>query len=82
MISKEVAEYLKVRPRTIYSLAKSGQISSRKVCGGSRFKKEKADSWLSETRYWAYRGKGAQGSEGKQQPGFDKLCEGKDQSPP
>ena len=81
MTPKEAAEYLRVHVRTIYRLAKSGQIPSRRVGGSWRFKKEDVDSWFSETKYSVSRGKRAQRSEGKQQPGFDKLCEGKDQSP-
>jgi excisionase family DNA binding protein len=80
MTSKEVTEYLRVRPRTIYRLAKSGQISSRKVGKGWRFKKERVDSYLSETKYSASRGKRVQRSERKIQPVFDKSYEGKDQS--
>jgi len=81
MTPKELAEYLRVHVRTIYRLAKSGQIPSLKVGGSWRFKKENVDSWLSETKYSVSHGKRAQRSEGIQQPLFDKLSEGKDQSP-
>ena len=81
MTPKELAEYLRVHVRTIYHLAKSGQIPSLKVRGSWRFNKENVDSWLSETKYSAPRGKRVRRSEGKQQPSFDKLYEGKDQSP-
>lgn len=44
---REAAEYLSVHVRTIYRLAKNGEIPGRKVGGSWRFKKEALDRWLS-----------------------------------
>ncbi len=44
---RETAEYLNVHVRTIYRLAKSGDIPCRKVGGSWRFKKDALDQWLS-----------------------------------
>jgi len=44
---REAAEYLSVHVRTIYRLAKSGEIPCRKVGGSWRFKKDALDVWLS-----------------------------------
>ncbi len=43
---RQAAEYLSVHVRTIYRLAKHGQIPGRKVGGSWRFKKEIIDQWL------------------------------------
>jgi excisionase family DNA binding protein len=47
MTPREAAEYLSVHVRTIYRLAKNGNIPGRKVGGSWRFKKEALDDWLS-----------------------------------
>jgi excisionase family DNA binding protein len=47
MTPREAAEYLSVHVRTIYRLAKNGEIPCRKVGGSWRFKKEALDEWLS-----------------------------------
>jgi excisionase family DNA binding protein len=44
---REAAEYLSVHVRTIYRLAKFGEIPGRKVGGSWRFKKDTLDDWLS-----------------------------------
>ncbi len=44
---REAAEYLSVHVRTIYRLAKNGEIPGRKVGGRWRFKKDVLDKWLS-----------------------------------
>jgi excisionase family DNA binding protein len=44
---REAAEYLSVHVRTIYRLAKNGDIPGRKVGGSWRFKKDALDDWLS-----------------------------------
>ncbi len=53
---REAAEYLSVHVRTIYRLAKGGEIPCRKVGGSWRFKKEALDEWLS----WGKSGIGRQ----------------------
>ncbi len=45
---REAAEYLSIHVRTIYRLAKLGEIPGRKVGGSWRFKKDTLDAWLSE----------------------------------
>jgi excisionase family DNA binding protein len=47
MTPREAAEYLSVHVRTIYRLAKNGDIPGRKVGGSWRFKKNALDEWLS-----------------------------------
>jgi excisionase family DNA binding protein len=47
MTPREAAEYLSVHVRTIYRLAKKGEIPGRKVGGSWRFKKDALDEWLS-----------------------------------
>ena len=44
---REAAEYLSIHVRTIYRLAKHGEIPGRKVGGSWRFKKFTLDEWLS-----------------------------------
>jgi len=44
---REAAEYLSVHVRTIYRLAKNGEIPGRKIGGSWRFKKNALDEWLS-----------------------------------
>jgi len=44
---REAAEYLSVHVRTIYRLAKNGDIPGRKMGGSWRFKKDTLDEWLS-----------------------------------
>lgn len=44
---REAAEYLNVHIRTIYRLAKNGEIPGRKVGGSWRFKKNVLDELLS-----------------------------------
>ena len=47
MTPREAAEYLSIHVRTIYRLAKNGDIPCRKVGGSWRFKKDALDEWLS-----------------------------------
>ena len=47
MTPREAAEYLSVHVRTIYRLAKNGEIPGRKIGGSWRFKKDTLDEWLS-----------------------------------
>lgn len=47
MTPREAAEYFGVHVRTIYRLAKKGQIPGRKVGGSWRFRKDVLDEWLS-----------------------------------
>ena len=47
MTPREAAEYLSVHVRTIYRLAKNGEIPGRKIGGSWRFKKNALDEWLS-----------------------------------
>jgi excisionase family DNA binding protein len=47
MTPREAADYLSVHVRTIYRLAKNGEIPGRKVGGSWRFKKGALDEWLS-----------------------------------
>ena len=46
MTIDEVAQYLRVKKRTIYEWLKSGKIPAIKAVGQWRFKKDKIDDWL------------------------------------
>ncbi len=46
MTIEEVAEYLRVKKRTIYEWVKNGKIPAIKAVGQWRFKKGQIDSWL------------------------------------
>ena len=46
MTVKEVAAYLKMKPVTIYKLAKEGKIPAFRVASFWRFKKDLIDNWL------------------------------------
>jgi excisionase family DNA binding protein len=58
MTPREAAEYLSVHVRTIYRLAKNGNIPGRKIGGSWRFKKEALDDWLSWREDPSSNGKG------------------------
>jgi excisionase family DNA binding protein len=58
MTPREAAEYLSVHVRTIYRLAKNGNIPGRKIGGSWRFKKEALDDWLSWRENPSSNGKG------------------------
>jgi excisionase family DNA binding protein len=58
MTPREAAEYLSVHVRTIYRLAKNGDIPGRKVGGSWRFKKDALDEWLSWRENPSSNGKG------------------------
>jgi excisionase family DNA binding protein len=45
---KEVAQYLKVNERTIYRLAKKGEIPAFRVGSSWRFKINEIENWMSE----------------------------------
>ncbi len=45
---KELAEYLKMKPVTIYKLSKQGKIPAFRVASSWRYKKELIDKWLIE----------------------------------
>ena len=46
MNPREAADYLNVHVRTLYRLARKGNIPGRKVGGSWRFKKDLLDEWL------------------------------------
>ena len=46
MTIEEVADYLRVKKRTIYDWVKKKKIPAVKTVGQWRFKKEKIDAWL------------------------------------
>ncbi len=48
MTIEEVAEYLKLKPQTIYKWAQDGYIPAAKLGKEWRFKKSLIDSWLDE----------------------------------
>jgi excisionase family DNA binding protein len=48
MTVKEVAEYLKMKPVTIYKLAKEGRIPAFKVASFWRFNKDLIEKWANE----------------------------------
>ncbi len=48
MTARQVAEYLQVDERTIYKLARKGDVPSMKVSGQWRFKRALIDAWIEE----------------------------------
>jgi len=58
MTPREAAEYLSIHVRTIYRLAKNGEIPGRKIGGSWRFKKSALDEWLSSRENPSSKGKG------------------------
>ncbi len=46
MTIEEVANYLRVKKRTIYDWVKNGKIPAIKTVGQWRFKKQQIDVWL------------------------------------
>jgi excisionase family DNA binding protein len=48
MTVKEVAVYLKMKPVTIYKLAKEGRIPAFRVASFWRFKRDLIDKWLGD----------------------------------
>jgi excisionase family DNA binding protein len=49
---REAADYLSIHVRTIYRLAKNGEIPGRKVGGSWRFRKDILDDWFLEKTIW------------------------------
>lgn len=43
---EEVADYLKVTPRTIYTLAREGKLPAFKLGGVWRFRRSELQSWI------------------------------------
>jgi len=48
MTIEEVAKYLKLKPQTIYTWAKSGKIPAAKLEKEWRFKKSVIDKWFNQ----------------------------------
>ena len=46
MTIEEVADYLRVKKRTVYEWVKNGKIPGIKAVGQWRFKKMQIDTWL------------------------------------
>lgn len=46
MTLKQLAEYLKVSPRSIYKLVKEGTIPTFKIMNRWRFERSKIDQWI------------------------------------
>lgn len=52
MTVDDLADYLKVRPRTIYDWLKHNKIPALRLIGQWRFKKDRIDAWLeTKTRH-------------------------------
>lgn len=50
MMIKEVAEYLRIKEKTAYSLAAKGEIPGFKVGGSWRFKRSEINEWIEKNR--------------------------------
>ncbi|HHT9146950.1 MAG TPA: helix-turn-helix domain-containing protein [Candidatus Wunengus sp. YC61] len=48
MTIKQVAEYLKVSPRSIYKLVKDGAIPTFRIMNMWRFERSKIDQWINK----------------------------------
>jgi excisionase family DNA binding protein len=55
MTLEEVAEYLRVKPQTIYTWAQEGKIPAAKLGKEWRFKKSMIDKWFNEQMDEKYR---------------------------
>lgn len=51
MTLEELAEYLRVKKRTVYDWVKKGKIPAIKTVGQWRFKKEAIDAWLESSKH-------------------------------
>lgn len=51
MTVREVAEYLRMKPVTIYKHAQGGKIPAFKVGATWRFKKKTIDDWIAEQEH-------------------------------
>lgn len=51
MTLEELAEYLRVKKRTVYDWVKKGKIPAIKTVGQWRFKKEAIDAWLDSGKH-------------------------------
>lgn len=51
---KEVAEYLSVDEKTVYRLAKRGELPGFKVAGTWRFKRADIDEWIERQKQRAH----------------------------
>ena len=47
---KEIVELLKVGEKTVYSMAKSGELPAFKIRGQWRFSKKDIDKWIEEQK--------------------------------
>jgi len=47
---KQIAEYLQVNEKTIYTLVREGDLPAFKVRGQWRFKKEDIENWIEENK--------------------------------
>ncbi|MCL6446718.1 MAG: helix-turn-helix domain-containing protein [Armatimonadetes bacterium] len=50
MTLDEVAEYLKIKKKTLYNLVQQGKLPGFKVGGAWRFKREDIDLWIEERK--------------------------------
>ncbi|MEW6275505.1 MAG: helix-turn-helix domain-containing protein [Bacillota bacterium] len=50
MTLDEVAEYLKIKKKTLYNLVQQGKLPGFKVGGAWRFKREDLDLWIEERK--------------------------------
>lgn len=50
MTVREVAGYLNVDEKTVYRLAKRGELPGFKVAGSWRFKRSDLDSWIDQQK--------------------------------
>lgn len=49
MTIDEVADYLRVKKRTVYEWLKKGKIPATKTVGQWRFKRDRIDAWLDDS---------------------------------
>lgn len=57
MTLDEVAEYLKIKKKTLYNLVQQGRLPGFKVGGAWRFKREDLDLWIEERKRDTPRGR-------------------------
>ena len=50
MTVRDVAKYLNVDPKTVYRLAKKGELPGFKVAGTWRFQRSDLDTWIAKQK--------------------------------
>ena len=69
MTIEEVAEYLKMKPQTIYTWAQNGKIPAAKIGKEWRFRRDLVDAWFNQHIQEQFQGLVEELEKKKDQPG-------------